>query len=78
MDYDYIEKLVSDCKNGDKNSKEKLIEEFKPYIINISKRTFIYGYEFEDLMNGAAPSSWDVFHYTIWKATDLWLMLQME
>ena len=51
MDYDYIEKLVSDCKNGDKNSKEKLIEEFKPYIINISKRTFIYGYEFEDLMN---------------------------
>ena len=53
MDYDYIEKLVSSCKDGDKDSKEKLIEEFRHFMVNLSKRTYIYGYEFEDLMNAA-------------------------
>ncbi|MDU1230853.1 MAG: sigma-70 family RNA polymerase sigma factor [Clostridium sp.] len=51
MDYSYIENLVSLSKAGDENSKEKLIAQFRPFIINISKRTFIHGYEFEDLMH---------------------------
>ena len=51
MNYDYIENLVRLSKTGDNHSKEKLAEEFKPFIINISKRTFIHGYEFEDIMN---------------------------
>ena len=51
MDYDYIENLVILSKTGDEHSKEKLIEEFRPLIINLSKRTFIPGYEFDDIMN---------------------------
>ncbi|MDU1601572.1 MAG: sigma-70 family RNA polymerase sigma factor [Clostridium sp.] len=51
MNYDYIENLVRLSKSEDDYSKEKLAEEFKPFIINISKRTFIHGYEFEDIMN---------------------------
>lgn len=51
MNYDYIESLVRQSKDGDIDSKEKLLEEFRPFIINISKRTFIHGYEFEDIMN---------------------------
>ena len=51
MNYDYIENLVYLSKTGDEYSKEKLVEEFKPFIINISKRTFIHGYDFEDIMN---------------------------
>lgn len=51
MDYDYIENLVRLSKAGDEYSKEKLIEEFRPFIINISKSTFIPGYEFEDITN---------------------------
>lgn len=51
MDYDYIENLVILSKTGDEYSKEKLIEEFRPFIINLSKRTFIPGYEFDDIMN---------------------------
>ncbi len=51
MDYDYIEALVVKAKNGDTIAKEKLIAEFKPYILNISKRTFIYGYELQDIQS---------------------------
>lgn len=51
MNYKYVENLVRLSKNGDMKSKEKLLEEFRPFIINISKRTFIHGYEFEDIMN---------------------------
>ena len=51
MNYDYIESLVRQSKDGDSSSKEKLLQEFKPFIINISKKTFIHGYEFEDIMN---------------------------
>ena len=51
MDYDYIESLVKSSKDGDEKSKEKLLAEFRPFIINISKRTFINGYEFEDVVN---------------------------
>ena len=51
MNYNYVENLVRLSKNGDIKSKEKLLEEFKPFILNISKRTFINGYEFEDIIN---------------------------
>lgn len=51
MNYDYIENLVIKSKDGDEESKEKLVNEFKPFIINLSKRTFIHGYDFEDIMN---------------------------
>ena len=51
MNFDYIEYLVTNCKNDDKLSKEKLAEEFRPLIFNISKRTFIDGYEIHDIQN---------------------------
>lgn len=51
MDYDYIEELVRKTKNNDENAKEKLIEEFTPFIVNLSLKSSIYGYEFEDIKN---------------------------
>ncbi|MFW2491702.1 sigma-70 family RNA polymerase sigma factor [Clostridium chromiireducens] len=51
MDFNYIEELVKKCKADDKLSKEKLAEEFRPLIFNISKRTFIDGYEIHDIQN---------------------------
>ncbi|GAA0077254.1 sigma-70 family RNA polymerase sigma factor [Clostridium sp. CTA-5] len=51
MDYNYIENLVRKSKDGDKLSKEKLIEEFRPFILNLSKRTFIDGYDLYDVQN---------------------------
>jgi len=51
MNFEYIEDLVTECKSGDMLSKEKLAEEFRPLILNISKRTFIDGYEIHDIQN---------------------------
>lgn len=51
MNYKYIEKLVNDCKAGDKSAKENLVQEFKPYILNLCSRTFIHGYDFEDIQS---------------------------
>lgn len=51
MDYSYIENLVKLSKSEDEYSKEKLAEEFRPFIINIAKKTFIHGYDFEDIIN---------------------------
>jgi RNA polymerase sigma factor (sigma-70 family) len=51
MNFEYIEYLVTKCKNNDMLSKEKLAEEFWPLIYNISKKTFIDGYEIHDLHN---------------------------
>ena len=51
MNFEYIECLVTKCKNDDKLSKEKLAEEFRPLIFNISKRTFIDRYEIHDIQN---------------------------
>ena len=51
MNFKYIEQLVTKCKNGDMLSKEKLAEEFRPLIFNISKRTFIDGYEIHDIQH---------------------------
>ena len=49
MDYRYIEELALKSKADDMKSKEKLIEEFKPLIMKISQRTFIYGYTSYDI-----------------------------
>ncbi len=51
MDYEYIEKLVHNSRSGDKSSKEKLVNEFRPLILNIAKRTFLHGYENNDIQN---------------------------
>lgn len=51
MDYKYIEALVIKAKDGDITSKEKLVQEFTPYIINLSRKTFIHGYDFSDIQN---------------------------
>ncbi|MDR3594604.1 sigma-70 family RNA polymerase sigma factor [Clostridium sp.] len=50
MDFNYIEALVTRCKNNDEDAKEKLSEEFRPLIYNISKRTFIDGYNSHDII----------------------------
>ena len=49
MDFNYIESLVIKCKNNDETAKEKLAAEFKPLNYNISKRTFIDGYNMYDI-----------------------------
>ncbi|WP_315081246.1 sigma-70 family RNA polymerase sigma factor [uncultured Clostridium sp.] len=51
MDYKHIEELVYLAKLGDYEAKEKLAEEFKPMILNISKKTFTDGYDFYDIKN---------------------------
>lgn len=51
MNYDYIELLVKEAKDGNEESKKKLMEEFKPFILNTCKRTFIHGYDFQDIEN---------------------------
>ena len=51
MNFEYIEELVTKCKNDDKLSKEKLAVEFRPFILNLSKRTFIDRYEPQDIQN---------------------------
>ncbi|MBL4932141.1 sigma-70 family RNA polymerase sigma factor [Clostridium paridis] len=49
MNYDKIENLVLLAKLGEEQAKEELVKEFKPYILNLSKKTFINGFEFEDI-----------------------------
>lgn len=51
MNCTQIESLVKSSKQGDNTSKELLAEAFKPFILNISKRTFINGYDFYDIQN---------------------------
>ncbi len=51
MNFKAIEDMVFRCKNGDSSAKEEIIKEFRPFIINLSKRTFIDGYDFEDIQN---------------------------
>lgn len=46
-----VEKLAILAQNGDLKAKEYLTEEFKPLILNICKRTFLNGFEFEDIQN---------------------------
>ncbi|GEP65955.1 hypothetical protein CBE01nite_37230 [Clostridium beijerinckii] len=51
MDFNYIEDLVTKCKNNDELAKEQLVNEFKPLILNISKKTFIDGYDIYDIQH---------------------------
>lgn len=51
MDFNEIEALVAAAKAENKLSKEKLAEEFKPFILNLSSKTFISGYDREDIQN---------------------------
>ena len=51
LNYDYIESLVLRCKQDDKSAKELLAEQFRPFIINLSGRTFIHGYERSDIIS---------------------------
>ncbi|UZP02653.1 sigma-70 family RNA polymerase sigma factor [Clostridium botulinum] len=51
MDLKYIEMLAKKSKHGDNLSKEKLIEEFRPFIKNLSRKTFIHGYDKDDIEN---------------------------
>ncbi len=51
MNYTQIESLVQSSKQGNTTSKELLVEAFKPFILNISKRTFINGYNFYDVQS---------------------------
>ena len=51
MNYTQIESLVQSSRQGNHTSKELLAEVFKPFILSISKRTFINGYDFYDVQS---------------------------
>ncbi|NFH89565.1 sigma-70 family RNA polymerase sigma factor [Clostridium botulinum] len=51
MNFKYVEMLAKKSKDGDNLSKEKLIEEFRPFIKNLSIKTFIHGYDRNDIEN---------------------------
>ncbi|OOM07214.1 sigma-70 family RNA polymerase sigma factor [Clostridium saccharobutylicum] len=68
MDFNYIEDLVSKCKNNDEKAKEKLAYEFRPLIYNISKRTFIDGYNTNDIIQECYQSLFkSVYMYNLEK-----------
>lgn len=49
MDYDYVENLVKKSKANDKTAQEELLREFEPFIINISSKVHLNGYDFDDI-----------------------------
>ena len=51
MNFNEIENLVANAKLGDTKAKERLVSEFTPLIINLSKKSFINSYEFSDIKN---------------------------
>ncbi|QAA31326.1 sigma-70 family RNA polymerase sigma factor [Clostridium manihotivorum] len=51
MDYKHIENLVLLCKEDNEEAKETLVSEFNPFIINLCKKSFVSGYEFDDIRN---------------------------
>lgn len=51
MNYNIVKNLILEIKEGNTKSKEKLVEEFKPFIINLSTKTFIDGYNMYDIQN---------------------------
>ena len=48
LDYERIEKLVERAKT-DSDSKEELINQFKPFILKLVGNTHIHGYDFSDI-----------------------------
>jgi len=68
MDFDYIENLVRKCKNNDEAAKEKLTNEFRPLICNISKKTFVDGYSIYDIQQECYKSLFkSVYMYNLEK-----------
>ena len=51
MDFKEIESLVASAKAQNELSKEKLVKEFTPFIINLSNKTFINGYDTKDIQH---------------------------
>lgn len=51
MNFAEVEKLALLSKKGDMRAKEELAEKFKPFILNLAKRSYIHGFEFEDIVN---------------------------
>lgn len=51
MNNNYIEELVIDAKKGNNKAILNLIEEFNPLIFGLIRKTYIAGYEVEDLKN---------------------------
>lgn len=51
MDFIFLEKLAQLAKSGDEKAKENIVLEFKPFILNLSKTTFIYGFDRQDIRN---------------------------
>jgi len=49
LDYDYVENLVKKSKANDKTAQEELLKEFEPFIINISSKVHLNGYDFDDI-----------------------------
>ena len=53
MDYKVVENLAILAKNNDEKAKEDLVKEFKPLIDGFSRKIFIHGFEYEDIVNEA-------------------------
>jgi len=51
MNFSNIENLVLLSKANDERAKEELAKEFKPFILNLCKKSHVNGFEFEDLKN---------------------------
>ncbi len=51
MNFSKIENLVLLSKAGSEKAKEELMEDFKPFILNLCKKSHVNGFEFEDLKN---------------------------
>ncbi|WP_291573099.1 sigma-70 family RNA polymerase sigma factor [Clostridium sp. UBA4548] len=51
MNFSKIESLVLLSKTGNEKAKEELVEDFKPFILNLCKKSYVNGFEFEDLKN---------------------------
>ncbi|MEG0773896.1 sigma-70 family RNA polymerase sigma factor [Clostridium sp.] len=51
MNFSKIENLVILSKKGDTEAKEELVGAFTPFILNLSKKSYVNGFEFEDLKN---------------------------
>ncbi|MBL4933047.1 sigma-70 family RNA polymerase sigma factor [Clostridium paridis] len=65
MNFVKVENLALLSKNGDMKAKEELAEEFKPFILNLSKKSFIHGFDFEDIKNECYNSLFNCLrHYT--------------
>ncbi|NLK96295.1 MAG: hypothetical protein GX275_14090 [Clostridiales bacterium] len=51
MNINLLESLVKKAKNGDKQSKEVILKEFTPLIVNLSKNIHIPGFDYYDINN---------------------------